>query len=791
MRTFFRFVVFFVVLAAGIAGLASYWTLYRPLPDYEATVVVPGMGADVTIHWDTYGVPHIFAADHADAYRAVGYAHAQDRLWQMTLAQRFVDGRFAEILGAEAVPLDRYSRTIGFGRIARGLWEQTSPEQRRFLEAYAEGVNAWIDAHPKDLPIEFALTKSVPLRWEPHHSLGVNRLMAWNLNVSWWPKVMMGFLQETLPDSTWRTLVPGWATGAPTSQDSVLKRFMDTETAFRKLMGNEGTSVGSNAWVVDARRSASGYPILAGDPHLGLEMPGTWYEVHLNVGGRNLAGATIPGAPFVVIGQSDTHAWSITSLMADQADFTRIRLDSLDRGRYQDGAGTTPFELIREQIPISDGSRIPIEIRNTKFGPIINDIYDEGVITTDDPIAFRWTGAEPSHEGETLHNLGWATDFAGVRSQLHRFGSPGINLVYADRAGNIALFTLGYLPQRRDPLRLRDSADPADAWTGFVPFERLPRIINPPSGFIANANNPPVSDYPEYITAFWEPESRIERIVEVLSGADRFSVADFEVLQNDVLSPNARELTPLILPALIAADDSLINQAVPYLRNWDYRFSGTATAATLFEGFFLRLTELRYKPLLGERLYAQFIRLENWPVRLITEEIKAGPRPTLDSLMVVAMRETVRDLRGRFGPETSEWRWEQVHTIHFQPPVFREAARDSNASALLKRLVTHVLSEGPFPAAGHSRTVNNGQYDWNDPYLMVLGASIRRIVDLADPERSRSVLPTGQSGQPMSDHFGDQTGLWLSGQSRIFEHHTSVPGRDGLRTMILTSAIRE
>lgn len=791
MKPLLRYTLPLLIFVLGLVILAWYVTVAHPRPDVEGDVRLAGVQETIRIHWDAYGVPHIEASGEEDLYFAVGYVHARDRLWQLTLNQLILEGRFAEFFGEEALPLDRFSRTMGFYRTAKAIELETSPEQMRNLQAYSRGVNAFVAAAGNKLPIEFSLTGIRPWEWTPAHTLGVTRLMGWNLTTGWWSKAVLGVLQDRLPPEEWARLVPEWPAGAPSSEDSVAAAFFEAETAYRQVLNRRGTGVGSNAWVVAGTRTASGLPLLAGDPHLGLDMPGFWYEAHLMMGGRNMSGATIPGAPYVVLGQNDRLAWSFTSLMADNADFFRILTDPADPGRYVvdslDGAARhKPFTVIREMIAIKGGAKEAFEVKWTDFGPVINGIHEPAGYIGAAPVALRWTGHDISHEAEALYRINRAGSVREFQDALSHFGVTGLNMLYADVEGNIGLFTIGHIPIRRDPLRFRNSWDPADRWQGLIPTAELPRILNPPSGFISNANNPPLDGYPNYLTTFWEPESRQRRIIDALAGRTGLTPDDMQALQVDVVSTLARELTPLILPALQASADSTVKVAIPYLLNWNYRYDRSATAASLFDMTFLNLSEQVFRPLVGDEGYDAMIRLQNLPIRLLSARLARGEVP--DSLIVGAMSQAVRDLTARFGPETSEWRWENLHAIRLDPPLFREAATADDAPAILRMMVNHVLSRGPYPVPGNTLTVNNGQYDWHAPFEMTLGASIRRVVDLSDLSRSRSVLPTGQSGNPLAPNFADQTHLWLSGKTRIFEHHSGIPASDGIRTLTLHPA---
>lgn len=809
MKSFLRFLLLLFILITGFAAMAIYWTFYKPLPRYETTLTLPELRGEVTIEWDDYGVPHIFATTEQDLYTALGYVHAQDRLWQMTLAQLFMEGRFAEFLGEEVIELDKYSRTIGFWRLAAALQDSLDVREVRILNAYSNGVNRFIADNSSRLPVEFALTGITPMEWTPRHTIALSRLLAWELNVSWWSKITLGYLEDILPAAALLELFPQWDASAPRNLDPVQTRdlfsavlpVLDTELRYRQLTGREGSRVGSNAWVSDGSRTESGYPLLAGDPHLGLDMPGKWYEVHLNLNGFNVSGATIAGAPLIVLGQNDHHAWTFTSLMGDDTDFFREIVNPLDRGQYladsTDGQAVyAPFRIHREIIRTKEGNEVLHEVRLTQNGPIINDIYNKPSLLGDQLISMRWAGFEHSKEIRGLTEMAWARDFQEFQQGLDHMGTPGLNIVYADITGNIALFTVANLPVRRTPtLLFRNGWEWADRWNSFIPRNQLPRVINPPGGYIANANNPVVSEnYPYYLTAFWEPDSRIRRITEVLDSHRVHDATLFRSLQNDVLSPQARDLIPIILPALEGSSNEAIISALPYLRNWNFEFSTNATAASLYELFFLNFTEQVFRAYIGSDAWENFVRLENFPIRVTTHMLKNpsvwlrtqdGDYSYRDSLIVRSMEISVSYLQSRLGAEPSEWRWENLHTLTLSPPLFREAAADSTAPAALRMIVKNVLSQGPFPVSGHSMTVNNTQYNWSDPFAQVLGASIRRIVDLSDLSRSESVIPTGQSGNPLSAHFADQTDLWLTGKYRIFEHNNVLTAKVRTRKMIL------
>lgn len=813
MNTFVKLLLFFLILLVGFAGLAFYWTFYKPLPDYEASITLNGLAEEVDVHWDEFGVPHIYANNEQDLYYALGYIHAQDRLWQMTLSQIAAEGRFAEFFGndEELINLDKYQRTLGFWKIAQQLVDTLGQDERRVLAAYSNGVNTFIAQNSNRLPVEFSLAEIEPIQWSPARSLAVSRLMGWELNMSWWSEITYDYLKNKLPANHFNDLRLRFPDNAPTSLDDTesmgmgasLMPMLQQEIKKRELLQMEGTHVGSNAWVVDGSKTESGYPLLAGDPHLGLDMPGKWYEVHLNLNGKNVSGATIAGAPVVIIGQNDQMAWSFTSIMSDDTDFFLEQVDPEDRGRYVVDSLSNgevefeSFERIREIIKVKDSDDQSFEIRYTKHGPVISDIYPVEELTNDRLISMKWTGHEITNEMKTLYQINWADNFQDFKDALPTFGVPGLNFLYGDVEGNIAMYSVAKLPVRTgDPITLRRGWDPTQDWQGFIPHEQMPRVINPEKGWIANANNKITTDsYPYYIATFWEPPSRIERIEQILSGDEAFNYARFEELQNDSYSNFAAKLTPQILDIIKSQDAYNFELPISYLENWNYEYDLKSTAASIFDVFFLNFTRNTLRDDFGDVAYSNFIHHENIPVRTMTSLIE-GESPLFDNvqtdsvetkedMVVKSMQDAILFLSDSLGSEPYEWRWEQLHTITFEPPLFTQAANDPTAPTALKLIVNNLLSKGPYKVPSHGMSVNNGQYRWNNAFEMILGPSIRRVSDLSDMSKSKSILPTGQSGNPLSDYYGDQTEMWINGHYRWLHQDSTLFEEPGVRTMKL------
>lgn len=833
MRILLKAVLLILMIVLSLVALGTYVTFYRAMPDYEGEVSVPGIGSQVLVKWDEYQVPHVFADSDDDLYFAVGYIHAQERIWQMTLSQLSSEGRFAEFFGVDWVKYDRHIRTIGIPDISRKIVDGLPADEVGRLEAYARGVNTWVSTNREKLPLEFVLLDVEPIEWEPHHSVGAWRMLGWEMNVSWWAEITYGYLRRRIGEPRWRELLPdyagtytpmldvgtdslvsdtlrsltpglegaegaGGATGGGAA--STAMAFADVDRSLRSILGSSGSLFGSNAWAISGRKSASGFPMLAGDPHQGLSLPARWYEIHMNRNGQNVAGVTIPGIPYIIMGQNDGMAWNFTNMMADQTDFFEERLLPGTPGFYQsntpEGIAYQPIRIEREVIRIKDASDEVITIRYTDHGPLINEVY-EGQILSDVSLSMRWVGFEPTNELSPLYRLNWIDRFEALRPAVEGFGVPGLNLVYADVGGNIAKLMLARIPVRNyDNVGFAQGWESTHRWTGHIEYNVFPHEINPDTGYVADANQR--SDAPFHIGSFNEPDSRYDVIAGALANNPSLTSEQMMALQLETLSDQARELTEAILPVLQRAGaGAQIGDAMNYLLNWDYRYERSATAATIFEVFFMKLAEKSLKDDMGQTGWDAFIRNDQLPLRVVRNMVLNNSRffddrdtpavETRDTMIVRAMTEAVRMLTDSLGTEPINWRWENMHQVSFESPYFANM-QSAPKGGYQQLVVTYILNRGPFGVRGHTTSPISGQYRWDAPFRQVAGASWRRVIDLANTAQSWSVIPGGQSGNALSPAYDNQLDLWLDGKYRIFDHNSEVRFREDMTSLTLNPA---
>lgn len=781
-----------LALVAALAG-GAYLYLRSSLPQVSGTIVVPGLHHAVTIARDADGVPLITAADDAGAAFGLGFAHAQDRLFQMELMRRHGAGRLAEIFGRSAVALDKQMRILGLYHLAEAEFAGLPPAVQRGLDAYAAGVNAFLATRPGALPPEFLLLRFAPAAWRPADSLVWGKLMDLLLASSYRNELLRAKLARTVSPGDLSLLFPDYPKDAPTTigQLAALYRALPLDRLYAALppLSVVGPIDESNDWVVDGAHSQSGKPLLANDPHLPFAAPGVWYLARLKTPEHTLAGATAPGAPFVVIGHNDRIAWGFTNTESDVDDLFIEKLDPADPARYltPDG-GAAAFTTREERIAVKGAAPVTVTVRATRHGPVLSDALPPDAT----PPGYVLALAAPFLiAGDTTAAAVWgidrATDWHGFRDALRPFVAPQQNMVFAAADG-----TIGFIAPGRVPIRKHgDGWLPVPGWTGdndwtgFIPFEGLPQATNPPDGHFASANNKIVPDgYRYFLSHDWDMPNRFERITALLAATPRQSPAASAAIQADTLSLAAQHLVPLMTQ--IAPADPDARQALDRLRGWNFRMDGDAVAPVLFvawlrqfahDVFFLHIGAAArdywdVKPTVIEavlRGHPEWCGSEQRYPRPNppppTGEGSAGSAPAAAegcaALLTRSLGAAVAGLRKTYGPDMAAWRWRRVHVAAFDNPVF------SRIPLLRQLFDPRIATDGGFD------TVNRGLGRLGEterPYEQRFGAGLRIITDLASPLDSRMIAAPGQSGNPLSPHYADLLQRW-----RRFEY--LVPGR--------------
>ena len=776
---------FMVVLLVGT--LIGYFLVTRSFPKVSGSIQVKGLTQDAKVYRDKFGVPHVIAQSEYDAFFTVGYTHAQDRLWQMELTRRVGMGRLSEVLGEPALQIDKMFHTLGLWRHTQKLSQALDGGTRKALQAYADGVNQFITTHSGKYPIEFDMLNIEPEPWTVEHSLLVSRLMAWELNYSRWIDLLLAELVQRFGEAKAKEIFPYWPDNAPliilkelkgNTIAENLRPFFNAEGAWRSLLGIRALESGSNAWAISSAKSVTGKPILANDPHLILMSPARWYEIHISAPSLDVAGMSLPGVPFVVVGRNQRIAWGVTNAMMDDEDFYMEEVDSIQhptRYRYNNEwlsiLETVDTIIVKGSLPVA------LSIYSTHRGPIVNKMEPSAQFASS-LISMRWTGYEISNEAGALYRIDKSSTWQEFQEALKLFTVPAQNFVYADIDGNIGYRTGGKLPIRKTngpTLPFPGWTDEYD-WNGFVPFDQMPHVLNPPEGFVATANNKIVDDsYPYFISNHWESPWRSIRIGEVLQEQNKFTVEEIQHLQLDLVSTHAREVVPYILHAYdsVAVTDNDVKTTLEYFRNWNFEMRKEDVSTTLFQTIINKLIFNTFHDKMGDQLYELYDTLASTPLSALSrllknsnsewfDDLNTPLRETRDDIIRKSVSDALAALKSKLGGNLKEWQWGRLHTVTFGH-VF-----GSN------KLLSGFFSIGPFPIGGSHSTINVGQYFIAHSFNSAVGPSMRQVFNLADINDTRSVLPPGQSGQVFSSHYKDQITLWLNGAYKMRPMQKSI-----------------
>jgi penicillin G amidase len=765
-------------LIAGVAGTgvlsaaaATAWhrLARRPLPKQHGTIELGGLQAPVRVRRDRWGVPHIEAEDRADLYFAQGFCHAQDRLWQMDFYRRVVRGRVSEMAGADGLAIDRLLRTLGIRRIAEDEEAALEPELRALLERFCEGVNAGA-AQAKARPLEMQLLRLEWEPWRPADILSLGKLLAFGLSTNWERELLRADMLRDLGPELAARLDPTYPADNPIVNQEAWSgdglAIVEQIDAVRRAMGLAAEASGSNNWAVSGALTASGSPLIAGDPHLPPSMPGIWYENALRSGERFVRGASLPGMPGIFMGQNNDVCWTFTNVMADVQDLFVERIED-DRYLFEDE--WRPLQTVREEIVVKGRSQPEVlEVRITHHGPIVNEALgaDE-----DEPLALRWQTLDEPTTFTGMFELLEIESGPQLVARLEGHTSPASNLIWADRHGSIGYKLIGRLPLRRGgcPDLPKPGWTGEFEWEGTIPYDELPEVVDPESGFLITANNRIVGDeYPHHITSEWLDGFRAKRIEQLLRESEEHDLASFEAMQSDNLSLPGLEAARRL--GRLSPRGQRERSAIERLRSWDGRLDPDTVAGSIYQAFLLRLAREVARAAIGDRDLSErwLDRADNgftphitspwrWHSHLMGlweegDEALIG-RPW-DELVLEALGGALDDLEERFGPDPQGWRWGRIHEMEFPHPL-------GEANPVLRRLFNRRLRAG-----GAQETVSQIAYDPNDPYRAVWAPSWRMVADPTDPDRSRWQMFTGQSGHPASPHYDDLQADWLAGRTQ-------------------------
>ncbi|MCP4139291.1 MAG: penicillin acylase family protein [Chloroflexi bacterium] len=807
-----------ILLILGVGGNLFYknWlknNVPRSFPQVDGKITIEGLDAPVEVYRDEMGIPHIYASTLHDLFMAQGYVQAQDRFWQMDSWRHIGSGTLSEMFGDAQVETDAFLRTLGWKQTAEAEYASAVGNEKLMLDAYAEGVNAYLDGRSgTELSLEYGVlallnADYVPEPWTPVNSLTWGKAMAWDLRGNMGSEIQRAILLKTLSPKLVEELYPPYPADHPvivpeigenvaltesasftgienTAATSMLEKVNTNFALLDGLLGPTGAGIGSNSWAVAGSRTTTGMPILANDPHLGIQMPSIWHQIDLRCMPLSeecpyeSTGFSFPGVPGVVIGHNANIAWGFTNTGPDVMDLfiEKVNPDNPDQYEYQ--GEWVDFETRTEIINVGGGDPVEITVRSTGHGPVISDTYgplkdtdiDEDEEAFKDKagvdlpenyvIALGWTALEPGSVFEAIWGFNNAENWEEFRQAASKFHVPAQNLLYADVEGNIGYQMPGTIPVRKNG----DGRYPIPGWTGeydwidTIPFEELPYVLNPQSGFIATANNRvPSFDYEHFITDDWAYGYRAQAIVEMLEDApEKMDIAYMQKMQGDGKNLNAQTLIPLL--GQIALEGDLVERYT-LLSTWDLQNDMDSAPAALFAVYWKNLLDLTFHDDLPEDYYPEGGSRWFEVMRNITpdqnhffwDDKNTEETETRDEIFAKAFEMAVAEIEELQGQDSADWNWGKLHTSTFENSTLGQSG---------VVLIENLFNRGPYPTAGGQSLVNATGWDPIDGYIVDWLPSMRMIIDLSDLDNSLTVHTTGESGHADHQHYTDMVDLW-------------------------------
>jgi penicillin G amidase len=752
-----------VLALLGITALGAVFFAYSSLPKVKGKVYTKDIATETLITRDSKGIPYIEAKTDEEAYFALGFAHAQDRLFQMELMRRAGSGRLSEIFGEKALDHDRYIRTLGFHLAAPKSYENLSPIFQKTLEAYAKGINAYLKTHQGALPLEFYLLGFRPEPWRPQDSLLWGKQMALTLSHNWKEDFLRArILKKTNDPQILKHLWPSIPLSTPVTLEG-LKLEALNKLAKRLPHLGEG-SMASNAWIVGGQKSETGKPLLANDPHLKLSLPGPWYLAHIKTPSLTLAGATSPGVPLMILGHNSSIAWGFTTTTGDTQDLFIEKVDEQNKSHYKTPEGSKPFETRLERISVKGFQNdVRFDVRSTRHGVVISDYQEHSsdILENDHVLALSWPGLDLIDKTmEGLFEVNHAKNWQEFTHGLEKVKSPQQNIHYADIQGNIGFYAPALIPMRKKG----DGTLPVPGWTGeydwngFIPFQELPHSFNPASNSIANANNKIVDDsYKHHISFDWDnPAARAIRLQELLERQEKHSMNSFSEIQNDILSLVAMDFKGLLTEVAFKND---YQTAARNLIAWDGVMDKNKAEPLMYVAWMEALHRKVLKPYLGD-FYKDYLKWRPAALKSILvqnksrcSELEENVQKQCLQTLQESFEEGYDTLKKKHG-SAEKWRYGKAHFTHLEHPIF------SQIPLLGKLTSVH------FETSGDKHTLNEAMPEMINPKILfrqVHGPSFRGIYDLSALENSRFMILPGQSGHPFSSNWKDLGLLWQKG----------------------------
>jgi len=758
-----------VILAFALVGYGFYLK-----PIYEGEQKLKNIQKETTVFFDDFGVPHIYANSQKDAMIALGYVHAQDRLWQMELMRRIAPGRLSEIFGSKALKSDLFFAGLGIDENSEKAIAKIDKNSQTYqlALAYVDGINQYI-AEGKT-PVEFEILGIKKEKLTVKDVYNTFGYMAFSFAMAQKTDPLITDIRDDLGSDYLKDF------GLDGSLSTIqIKNFEGKAIGYNEISKSMASVlnnspvpqfIGSNSWVIAPKKTKNGKVIFANDPHIGFSQPCTWYEAHIVVPNYEMYGYYLAGTPFPLLGHNRDYAYGLTMFENDDVDLYQEAENPNNKNQYQTAKGFQDYKIRNETIKVKDSSEVVLKIRETQHGPIMNDLLNE--IKGVRPIAMSWIFTQQNNQIlEALYTISHSKNLKDFRKGVSLIAAPGLNIMYGDAKGNIAWNTSGKLyklDKSVNPNFVLNGANGIDDKKEFLDFSKNPHAINPIWNYVYSANNQPEAVEGYLYPGYYLPEDRAKRISGLLEPKNNWTKKDVGQMMNDNTSSVATSIVSDLILALnnqsLSANE---NQALSILKKWNGSNNLKDLAPTIYNKWIYSYLKNTFQDELGEddfklllttncikQIFAPQIKNENsvWWDNVNTKSKKE----TRVEILNKSFHEAIKALENQLGKEVNSWTWNRVHTLEHQHPLGKVPG------------LKWFFNVGSFEVPGSAEVINNLMFDFTDmgKYIVKAGPSTRRVIDFSDIENSMSILPTGQSGNPFSKHYNDQAEMYNSGKFR-------------------------
>lgn len=773
-RIFLSFTLLLLLLCLGV-----YLYLYSHKPSYSGEVALKGLQNKTEVYFDSYGVPHIYGQSETDVYRALGYIHAQERLFQIELIRRVSSGRLSEIFGNAVLEVDKFFRMLGINEHAAASAKEFSLHPNKAWNpaalAYLDGMNDYIENGKT--PIEFTLLGIPKEKYTVKDMYLVVSYVSFNFQMAFRTDPLLDRIKNNLGIIYLRDLgfVPGDTANSVSKQEG---NFNESKllSDFQSIQNNLPFSVwtGSNSVVIAAQKSSSGKVLFENDTHIGQQQPSVWYESHLEYPGFRFYGSSIAGFPFAALGHSERHAWGLTIFENDDLDFYKEKINPDDSNQVWERDHWSDLSIRTETIKVKDSADVILRCRTSSHGPVCSDVMKDFKDYGSVPIAACWTFLrEPNTMMEVTYEMAHSKSLEEFKMAASKLAAPGLNVLYADAENNIAWWAAAKIVKRAlnvESSLLLDGASGEQDWLGYHDFDLNPSSVNPSEGFVYSCNQTPKPVNGIIYPGYYLPDDRSLRMKALLSAKETFSLKDLQAINLDVINPITSRACEILLAHL--SKDSIRSGTPEFviidaLEKWKGGHNMEDIAPSFYYRWYYHIYMSTFLDELGEEDANAFLKTHFQKSSIITwllndsslwwDDINTKEnKESMSEIVNNSFRSAFDELTSAYGPNPTAWQWKKFHKLELEHPLGKQ------------KPLNYLFNVGPFPIAGGLETLNNQSFALtaSPTFKSNLGAALRRTIDFADPENGMSVLPGGQSGNPMSKHYDDQTDLYVRGELR-------------------------